>query len=452
MTRIQYPEAAKAKGIEGYVPVSFEIDEKGDVQNVRTLSTLPELEEEAMRIIRSLPRFVAATKDGQPVKVPYVVPVQFKLTKAGEESRILSALEETIVPVYPGCEDAEDKRACFSEKFLEYLTSNMVYPPAAEEEGIEGRVQVVFTINKKGKVEGVKARSANAIFEKEALRLIEELPRFEPAMRNGEAVPYPMAIPIHFKHSTYSSDQATCTELISKYSADFDQKKSDLDWVKTAVSRLYASECTGEPIFEKLFDQQKALDPSPDAYFYSGVLKQKHGDWDGALQDYKKAVELETNRERKSDYLYKIGIKLSREGSKEEAKSFLNQALELDPRNGRAKLALMTENSSSFPIFPGCEEAESTRDCFNQKMQEFISANMKYPEEAVKKKIEGRVSIVFTILKDGTIGKIAMKGSDQLLEKEAFRLVQSLPKMIPGKKHGKAVETPYSIPIDFRLN
>ena len=135
-----------------------------------------------------------------------------------------------------------------------------------------------------------------------------------------------------------------------------------------------------------------------------------------------------------------------------EAQEFARQALELNPANGRAKLALAHGENYSFPVFPGCEEAESTKDCFQQKLQEYIIQNMKYPEEAVKNKIEGRVSVVFTILKDGSIGKIAMRGSDQLLEKEAFRLVQSLPRMVPGKRDGQAVETPYSVPIEFRLN
>lgn len=443
-TRLKYPEEAKAKGIEGVVPVVFEIDEQGDVQKIRTQSDYPELQDEAVRIIGLLPRFIAAKKNGQAVAVPFAVPIRFQLSKANAE--------KITPPIFPGCENAADKKACFTQKMAEYLTMSMEYPAAAEKEGLEGKVQVVFTFNKQGQVEGLKARSDNKVFEKEALRLIQELPDFTPAMRDGKPTPYPMAIPIQFKLSSYPTVLHSCADLIAEYSANFEKKKNDLVWVKTAVSMLYSSECSGEPLFQKLFEQQLRMDPSSDTYFYSGVLKEKNGDLEGALSDYEKAADLETNSMKKAKILYNMASQLRQAGRTNEATTLFRQAAELNPTYGRAKLALAKDENYSFPVFPGCEEAESSKDCFQQKLQEYIIENMEYPEEAVKNKIEGRVSVVFTILKDGSIGKIAMRGSDQLLEKEAFRMVQSLPKMVPGKRDGQAVETPYSVPIEFRLN
>ena len=155
---------------------------------------------------------------------------------------------------------------------------------------------------------------------------------------------------------------------------------------------------------------------------------------------------------KKAKILYKMASRLRQAGRNKEATTLFRRAAALSPTFGRAKMALAHGENYSFPVFPGCEEAESAKDCFQEKLQEYIIENMKYPEEAVKNKIEGRVSVVFTILKDGSIGKIAMRGSDKLLEKEALRLVQSLPRMVPGKRDGQAVETPYSVPIEFRLN
>jgi len=103
------------------------------------------------------------------------------------------------------------------------------------------------------------------------------------------------------------------------------------------------------------------------------------------------------------------------------------------------------------PVFPGCESEKNKRDCFNQMMQKHISRNFSYPEIAQEMGIQGRVYVTFTIQKDGSIGNIRLRGPDKNLEAEALRIIEKLPKMVPGKQRGKPVSVPYSIPITFRL-
>jgi len=103
------------------------------------------------------------------------------------------------------------------------------------------------------------------------------------------------------------------------------------------------------------------------------------------------------------------------------------------------------------PIFPGCENAEDPRACFNEKVQEHIRKNFNYPKKAQELGIQGRVSVLFTIGEEGNIINIRMRGPDKTLEREARRIIEKLPKMLPGKQKGKAVKVPFSIPINFRL-
>ena len=103
------------------------------------------------------------------------------------------------------------------------------------------------------------------------------------------------------------------------------------------------------------------------------------------------------------------------------------------------------------PIFPGCEGAGDKRACFNEMMQKHIRKNFRYPEIAQEMGIQGRVSVMFTIQKDGSIGNIRMRGPDKNLEAEARRIIERLPKMTPGKQRGRAVRVPFSIPIMFKL-
>ncbi|PKQ46013.1 energy transducer TonB [Confluentibacter flavum] len=103
------------------------------------------------------------------------------------------------------------------------------------------------------------------------------------------------------------------------------------------------------------------------------------------------------------------------------------------------------------PIFPGCENVSKAqkRACFEQKIQAHVVKHFQYPQVALELGIHGRVSVMFTIDKDGSITKIRTRGPDKTLENEAVRIINTLPKMIPGKQRGKPVPVPFSLPINF---
>ena len=95
-----------------------------------------------------------------------------------------------------------------------------------------------------------------------------------------------------------------------------------------------------------------------------------------------------------------------------------------------------------IPEFPGGERA----------LRKFIAKNLNYPEEAKNKKIEGKVWIRFVVSKTGDIEDVKVaKGAAPLLDNEAIRIVQSMPKWKTEKKRGKPVACPITIPIVFSL-
>ena len=89
--------------------------------------------------------------------------------------------------------------------------------------------------------------------------------------------------------------------------------------------------------------------------------------------------------------------------------------------------------------------------CFQEMMQKHIRKNFRYPEIAQEMGVQGRVNVMFTIQKDGSIGNIRYRGPDKNLEAEALRIIEKLPRMTPGKQRGRAVRVPFSIPITFKL-
>ena len=108
-----------------------------------------------------------------------------------------------------------------------------------------------------------------------------------------------------------------------------------------------------------------------------------------------------------------------------------------------------------LPRFPGCEERsslEKKEQCSDNKMLEFIYTKIKYPKEARKAGIQGRIVVKFTVKKDGTIANAQLlKGIGSGCDAEGVKVIESLPTMIPAKKNGKAVDFEMTIPMNFKL-
>lgn len=96
-----------------------------------------------------------------------------------------------------------------------------------------------------------------------------------------------------------------------------------------------------------------------------------------------------------------------------------------------------------MPQYPGGQIA----------MMKYIMENMKYPEQAMKKGIQGRVAVSFIVEKDGSISNVRpILSVHPLLNKEAVRVVKSMPKWSPGKQNGKPVRVRFVVPVMFKLN
>ena len=96
-----------------------------------------------------------------------------------------------------------------------------------------------------------------------------------------------------------------------------------------------------------------------------------------------------------------------------------------------------------MPSFPGG----------NAALMNYLSSNIKYPVIAEENGIQGRVIVQFVVGKDGGISNVHVaKSVDPSLDKEAVRVVKSMPKWIPGKQNGQAVNVKYTLPVTFRLS
>ncbi|OYX24947.1 MAG: hypothetical protein B7Z06_08125 [Flavobacteriales bacterium 32-35-8] len=105
------------------------------------------------------------------------------------------------------------------------------------------------------------------------------------------------------------------------------------------------------------------------------------------------------------------------------------------------------------PIFKGCEDlnsSEEKRKCTSNKIQELVGKNFN-TSIASENGLTGRqrITVLFKISAEGNIVDAQARAPHPALEKEAVRVVNTLPKMLPGKQKGKNVMVPYSLPIVF---
>ena len=107
------------------------------------------------------------------------------------------------------------------------------------------------------------------------------------------------------------------------------------------------------------------------------------------------------------------------------------------------------ESEDRDKIFDACEQPPTFKD---GDVRAWLAKNMQYPPEAAENGISGRVVIGYVVERDGSISNVqVLRGVDPSLDKEAVRLVKSMPKWNPGMTNGSPVRVKYNVPVQFKL-
>lgn len=111
----------------------------------------------------------------------------------------------------------------------------------------------------------------------------------------------------------------------------------------------------------------------------------------------------------------------------------------------------------NMPTMPGCEDKKSKMEkdqCTTQKIFQHLASVQKYPQMAKEAGIQGTVFVSFVIGKDGDVSEVeVLRGvsGGKALDKEAVRMIKSLPSFNPGQQRGKPVKVRYNLPVRFTL-
>jgi len=254
---VRYPVVAQENGIQGRVYVSFTVDKTGTVTDAQVVRGVdPSLDQEALRVVNGLPKWVPGKQRGEAVDVRYTVPIQFALdggpgaegtiTVRESENKLYmtgsvqliekmapyfnsaqidkgigtiiidkpgtSPKEGVVVVGYAGKQEPNPEEAVFfiveempefpggEDAMKRHIATTIKYPVEAQKKGTQGKVYVTFVVAKDGSVKDVRiARGADPLLDEEAMRVVKSLPQWTPGKQRGKAVNVSYTVPIEFK-------------------------------------------------------------------------------------------------------------------------------------------------------------------------------------------------------------------------------------------------------------
>ena len=296
-----------------------------------------------------------------------------------------------VKPQFPGGNEAK----------MQFLQEHLSYPKEAQDKKLQGKVIVQFVVTKTGKVSKAKiVKSVAQLLDNEALRIVNSFPDWIPGELNGRKVSTYQLIPVTFRvEENPSRPENPKLVFIDNIRMPLNFDVNLLN--PTEIDTGYLKRPTTVQIKKQLID--------------------KYGtDAETGL------IEIYTKRYKK--------IK-----QKEEAET-IDTIPRINPDDENAVYEEIDLNER--PIFPGGK----------REMMSFIYENLKYPDACKQEGIQGTVIVQFIVDKSGKIRDAVVKNKvHPLLAAEAIRVINMIPDLIPGEKHGKKVNVRFSMPFKFSI-
>ena len=201
---LRYPREAADNDKQGLVVYNFVVELDGSLTNFEIMHRAhPLLDEEALRIIKSMPPWRPAVYKGENVRSTQYVPMYFKLNKDGvrtstpAQQRKVMAIDPneeifTIVDQMPEFPTGEEGLGRFLSEFIQY-------PVRAKQEGVQGRILCAFIVRKDGTISNLEViNGLDNDLDNEALRVLSMMPKWKPGINDRKAVSVKCILPIDF--------------------------------------------------------------------------------------------------------------------------------------------------------------------------------------------------------------------------------------------------------------
>ncbi|MCF6361241.1 MAG: energy transducer TonB [Cyclobacteriaceae bacterium] len=203
---LEYPAKAKLNKVEGKVFIEFIITKTGTIESARVLKGIEDsCDKAALDLISNSPAWIAGSHKGVPVNVKMVLPIIFSikgrnsLQKNTNFDNITEVLELALLDSAMFSAEAMPKFNGGSKALFSYIRSNIKYPVEAKRAGISGKVLIQFVVKKDGTISDVKlVKGIDEECDLEAIRVIKQMPLWNPGMGEDEPIDVKMILPITF--------------------------------------------------------------------------------------------------------------------------------------------------------------------------------------------------------------------------------------------------------------
>ena len=486
-------------GVHGRVIISFVVEKNGQITHPTVLQSVhPVLDAQAIKLVEGMPRWQPGTKDEQPVRSQFVLAVNFLDFSKWEEmadyvrmhplekvevdkevvpedktNRVYTVTptegqkqDNQWIPRILSIEDVITSYPSFSsgnQTVEQYVSDVVKYPEAAGRE--KGVVNINMVVNEDGSLSDVQVGStSNPVFNDEAVRIVKSMPAWTPAKFKGKPVRMRVSLPIKIQPKEEKPYFANLQEYIFD---NFRYPSSTTKEIKGATTTyqletVYVKATIGEDGAVMNVETVKGND-LPDDIFEQEALRvvKSMPRWTPGKLNGKPCV-METIVPVR--YVATIGSFQVRGGSvigsfdvkgndaigsfdvkgNDEIGGEMLRAKEViaQPESPTTKDQKVFDVVEQMPSYPGGPNA----------LFAYLSTIIHYPEDAEENGAQGRVIVTFVVEKDGSISEVKVaKSVFPSLDKEAVRVVSSMPRWNPGKQNGKAVRVKYTVPVTFRL-
>ena len=325
-----------------------------------------------------------------------------------------------------------EKQPSFKEgvkTMMQFIEKEMKYPLIAKENGIQGRVIVNYVIEKDGAISDVQiVRGVDPSLDKEAIRIIEAMPNWNPGLQRNERVRVRYTLPISFR----LDDKEDSSEFTTVQVKVLKDKEENNEVVVQGYGPIDAE--TYKSLNEK-FGNGTPL------YIINDVKMEKGFEVNSISPTRIESISVLKGETAISKYGAegKDGIIIITLKDKSKFPTTTANNIDNQKKSDKEEIFVVVEEQ---PQYPGGTQA----------MMNFLGENTIYPAEAHKNGIQGRVIITFIVNKDGSLSDFeVVRGQDPLLDAEAVRVISSMPKWKPGMQRGEAVNVRFTLPIVFRL-
>lgn len=206
---LKYPAEAAENNIQGLVVYTFTVETDGTLTDFDIIHRAdPQLDQEALRILKSMPPWRPGKYKNQVVRSKTYVPMYFKLNKnAARGTRRAIDPSQTYGKVNEEIKNSEvysivDKMPSYPHGERElggFIAHNMRYPKEARQQGIEGRVLCSFIVAADGTITNIEiVQGLHDELDKEAVRVLSLMSKWNPGIKNGEKVNVKCLLPIDF--------------------------------------------------------------------------------------------------------------------------------------------------------------------------------------------------------------------------------------------------------------